>query len=140
MCYGIPYLVTHSTLFQLAVLICPLVVLVYSLEVLIYQLVVLVYPLVVSVCPLVALHWPFKSQLIVLVVLSVGLFITDGELSLFVILSKDTCPLFYHTSDYNSITVSKNICRLSSFLKCPFALLCFRSVHIFKLGQVVFRI
>ena len=107
MCYGIPYLVTHSTLFQLTVLICPLVVLVYSLEVLIYQVLVLVYPLLVSVCPLVALGWPFESQLIVLVVLSVGLFITDRELSLFVILSKVTCPLFYHRSDYNSITVSK---------------------------------
>ena len=107
MCYGIPYLVTCSTLFPLAVLICPLVVLIYSLEVLIYQLVVLVCPLMVSVCPLVALGWPFVSQLIVLVVLSVGVFLTDRELSLFVILSKVTYPLFYHASDYNNITVSK---------------------------------
>ena len=118
MCYGIPYLVTCSTLFPLAVLICPLVVLIYSLEVLIYQLVVLVYPfvcllvvlvcpLMVSVCPLVALGWPFVSQLIVLAVLSVGVFLTDRELSLFVILSKVTYPLFYHASDYNNITVSK---------------------------------
>ena len=118
MCYGIHYLVTCSTLFPLAVLICPFVVLIHSLEVLIYQLVVLVYPfvcllvvlvcpLVVSVCPLVALRRPFVSQLIVLVVLSAGIFLTDRELSLFVILSKVTYPLFYHTSDYNSITVSK---------------------------------
>ena len=118
MCYGIPYLVICSTLFPLSVLICPLVVLIHSLEALIYQLIVLVYPfvcllvvlvcpLVVSVCSLVALPWPFVSQLIVLVVLSVGLFLTDRELSLFVILSKVTYPLFYHTSDYNSITVSK---------------------------------
>ena len=118
MCYSIPCLVTRSTLFPLAVLICPLEVLVYSLEALICQLVVLVYPfvcllvvlvcpLVVPFCPLVALRWPFVSQLIVLVVLSVSLFITDCELSLFVILFKVTYPLFYHTSDYNSITVSE---------------------------------
>ena len=118
MCYSIPYLVNRSTLFPFAVLICPLKVFVYSLEALICQLgvfvypfvcllVVLVCPLVASVCPLVALRWPFISQLIVLVVLFVGLFITDRELSLFVILFKVTYPLFYHTSDSNSITVSK---------------------------------
>ena len=117
-CYAIPYLVTPSSLFPLAVLIFPLVVLVYSLVALIYQLVVLVSsficqivvlvssfifllvvlvcPHVVSVCPLVALPWSFVCQLIVLVVLSVGPFITDCELSLFVILFKVTYTLFYH--------------------------------------------
>ena len=106
-CYAIPYLVTPSSLFPLAVLIFPLVVLVYSLVALICQLVVLVSsfivllvvlvcPHVVSVCPLVALPWSFVCQLIVLVVLSVGPFITDCELSLFVILFKVTYTLFYH--------------------------------------------
>ena len=106
-CYAIPYLVTPSSLFPLAVLIFPLVVLVYSLVALICHLVVLVssfivllvvlvFPHVVSVCPLVALPWSFVCQLIVLVVLSVGPFITDCELSLFVILFKGTYTLFYH--------------------------------------------
>ena len=106
-CYAIPYLVTPSSLFPLAVLIFPLVVLVYSLVALICQLivlvssfvcllVVLVCPHVVSVCLLVALGWPFVCQLIVLVVQSVSPFITDSELSLFVILFKGTYTLFYH--------------------------------------------
>ena len=83
--YGIAYLVTHSTLlplvvitYPLVVLVCPLVVLVYSLAVLVCQLVVLVCPfvclLVVLVCPPVV----STSPLVVLVVLSVGLFITDA--------------------------------------------------------------
>ena len=43
----------------------------------ILQLLVLIYPLVVLVCPLGVLVWPFVCPLVVLVVLSVGLFITD---------------------------------------------------------------
>ena len=96
MCYGTAYLVNGSLLFalvvliyQLAVLICPLAVLVYSLVVIVCQIVemvcpyvrlfvVLVCPLLVSVCPFVVLVWPFICRLLVLVVLlSVGLFITD---------------------------------------------------------------
>ena len=61
--YGIAYLVTRSTLL-------PLVVLIYSLVVLIWPPVVLVYSLVLLVCS-------FVCPLVVLVVLSVGLFITD---------------------------------------------------------------
>ena len=63
-------LVTRNTLLALVVLSFPFVVLGYPPVVLVYPLVVLacqfVCPLVVSVCPLV-----------VLVMLSVGLFITD---------------------------------------------------------------
>ena len=88
--YGNAYLVTRSTLLPLVVLICPIVVLVYSVVVLVCQLVVivcpffcllvvLVCPLVVSVCPLVVLVRPFVCPLVVFVVLSVGLFITDPE-------------------------------------------------------------
>ena len=136
MCYGIPYLVTRSTLFPLAVLICPLVALIHSLVALIYQLVVLVYPfvslLVVSACPLVALHWPFVSQLIVLVVLSVGIFLTDRELSLFIILSKVSYPLFYHTSDCNSITVSKKYLPPLQFFKMSFCFVLFPQCTYFQ--------
>ena len=57
----------------------PLVVLIFPLVVLVYPPVVLVYPLAVSVCPHVVLVWPFVCPLVVLVVLSVGLFITDPE-------------------------------------------------------------
>ena len=57
--YVITCVVTRNTLLPLVVLVCPLLVLSYPP-------VVLVYLLVVPVCPLVAL-----------VVLSVGLFITD---------------------------------------------------------------
>ena len=64
--YGITCLVTRSTLLSLELFVFQLVVLVFPLVVLVCSLVVLVCPLVVSVCPLV-----------VLVVLSVGLFITD---------------------------------------------------------------
>ena len=59
LCFGITCLVTRSTLLPLVTLVCPLVVIVCPLA-------VLVCPLIVSVCPLV-----------VLVLLSVGLFITD---------------------------------------------------------------
>ena len=61
----------------LVVLVCPLVVLVYSLVVLLCHVVVLVCPPVVSAYPLLVLVWPFVCPLVVLVVLSVGLFITD---------------------------------------------------------------
>ena len=61
--YGIAYLVTRSTLLSLVVLICSRVVLVYSL--------------VVLICQLAVLAWLIACLLIVLVVLSVGLFITD---------------------------------------------------------------
>ena len=61
--YGIAYLVTRSTLLPLVVLICSRVVLVYSL--------------VVLICQLAVLAWLIACLLIVLVVLSVGLFITD---------------------------------------------------------------
>ena len=76
-------------IYPLVVLVCPLGVLVYSLVVLVCQLVVLVCPFVcllvvlacpplVSTCPLVVLAWPFMCPLVVLVVLSVGLFLTDS--------------------------------------------------------------
>ena len=61
---------TRSTRFSLVVLVFPLVVLVCSLVVLVCPF---VCPLVVLVCPLVVSVYP----LVVLVVLSVGLFITD---------------------------------------------------------------
>ena len=61
--YGIAYLVTRSTLLPLVILICSRVVLVYSL--------------VVLICQLAVLAWLIACLLIVLVVLSVGLFITD---------------------------------------------------------------
>ena len=54
---------------SLVVPVCPLVVLVCPLVLLVCSFVVLVCPLVLSVC-----------QLVVLVVLSVGLFITDHEI------------------------------------------------------------
>ena len=47
-------------------------------------------------------------------------FLTDRELSLFVILSKVTYPLFYHISDYNSITVSKKYLSSQEFFKMSF--------------------
>ena len=75
--YSISYLVSRSTLLQLVVPIYPLVGLVYSLVALVCLLVVLVCPPVVSACPLVVFIWPFVSPLVVLVVLSVSLFITD---------------------------------------------------------------
>ena len=68
--YGIAYLVTRSTLL-------PLVVITYPLLALVCPLVVLVYSLAVLVCQLVVLICPFVCPLVVLVVLSVGLFITD---------------------------------------------------------------
>ena len=68
--YGIAYLVTRSTLLSLVVLIYPLVVLIFTLIVLVYSLVILVRQLVVPVCPFICL-------LVVLIVLSVGLFIID---------------------------------------------------------------
>ena len=90
-------LVTRSTLLQLVVLIFPLAVLVYPPVVLVYPLValvcllvVLVCPLVVSVCPPVVLVWPFVCPLAALVVLSVGLFITDHLYGLFANLSRIT--------------------------------------------------
>ena len=93
--FGMAYLVTHSTLLPLVVLIylfivlvCPLVVLIYSLVVLSCQLVLLICPFVcllivllcppiVSACPLIVLIWPFVCPLVVLAVLSVSLFKTD---------------------------------------------------------------
>ena len=81
---------SRNTLLPLVVFIFPLVVLlylpvalVYSLVVLVFLLVVLVCPLVVSVCPLVVLVWPFVCPLVVLAVLSVGLFITDHDSLIF---------------------------------------------------------
>ena len=59
----VTFLVTHGTLL-------PLVVLIFQFLVLVYPLVVLVFPLVVLVCP-------FVCSLVVLAVLSVGLFVTD---------------------------------------------------------------
>ena len=70
MCYVVTCLVTCSTL-------VPLVVLVYPLVVLVCPLVVLVFPLV---CPLVVLACLLVvsvCSLVVLIVLSVGIFITD---------------------------------------------------------------
>ena len=89
--YGVTFEVDCNILLPLVVLIFPLVALVYLPVVLVYQLVVLVCPLVVlacqlvvlvcplvvSVCPLVVHVWPFAWPLVVLVVLSVGPFITD---------------------------------------------------------------
>ena len=87
-------LVTRGTLLPLVVLICQLVVLVYPLVVLVCPLVVLVclfgFLLVVSVCLLVVFVWPFicplvvfaqpfVCPLVVLIVLSVGIFITDRQ-------------------------------------------------------------
>ena len=83
------YCLSGSTILPLVVLIYPLIVLVCPLGVLVYSLVVLcpflcllillVCPSVVSTCPLVVLVWPFICPLVVLVVLSVGLFITDPD-------------------------------------------------------------
>ena len=81
-------LLTRGTLLPLVVLICLLVVLTYPPVVLVCPLVLLVCPfafllvvpvcpLVESVCPLIVSAWPFVCPLVVLVVLSVGLFITD---------------------------------------------------------------
>ena len=82
--YVITCLVTRNTLLALVVLSFPFVVLVYPPVVLVYTLVVLVCPfvcsIVVSVCPLVVLVCPLEVSacpLVVLVVLSIGLFITD---------------------------------------------------------------
>ena len=71
--YVITCLVTRNTLLALAVLIFPFALLSYPLVVLACLLVVLVCPLVVLVCPLVVSNCP----LVVLVVLSVGPFITN---------------------------------------------------------------
>ena len=60
----------------MVVLICPLVC---PLVVLVFPLVVLVFPLVVPVCSLVVLVSSFVSPLVVLAVLSVGLFIADNN-------------------------------------------------------------
>ena len=83
------YCLSGSTILPLVVLIYPLIVLVCPLGVLVYSLVVLcpflcllillVCPSVVSTCPLGVLVWPFICPLGVLVVLSVGLFITDPD-------------------------------------------------------------
>ena len=78
---------SRKTLLPLVVLIVPLAVLVYPPVVFVYPLVVLVCSfvcLIVSVCPPIVLVWPLVCPLVVLVVLSAGLFITDQEnLSLF---------------------------------------------------------
>ena len=79
LCYGITCLVTRTTLPPLVVLACPLAR-VYPLVILVCPLVALVCPLVVFVCLLVVLVCPLVVSvcpLMVLVVLSVGLFITD---------------------------------------------------------------
>ena len=60
----------------MVVLICPLVC---PLVVLVFPLVVLVFPLVVPVCSLVVLVSSFVCPLVVLAVLSVGLFIADNN-------------------------------------------------------------
>ena len=69
--YSIAYLVIRTTLLQLVVLIYPLVVLVCPR-------VVLVYSLIILVCQLIVLIFPFVCLLLVLVVPSLGLFISDS--------------------------------------------------------------
>ena len=59
-------------------------------------------------------------------------FITDRELSLFVILFKVTYPLFYHTSDYNSITVSKKYLPPLQFFKMFFCFVLFPQCTYFQ--------
>ena len=59
-------------------------------------------------------------------------FITDRELSLFVILFKVTYPLFYHTSDYNSITVSKKYLPPLQFFKMSFCFVLFPQCTYFQ--------
>ena len=81
-------LVTRSTFRPLVALICPLVILIYSLLVFICLLLVLVClfvclfavlvsPLMVFICLLALLVWPLVCPLVLFIVLSVGLFITD---------------------------------------------------------------
>ena len=95
--YSFTCLVTRSTLLPFAVLVYSLLVLVYLLVLLVYLLAALAYLLVapvcpfvcllavlicllvVSVCPLVVLVWSFFGPLVVLVVPSASLFITDPQ-------------------------------------------------------------